>query len=792
MYRRLVPLFAVLLAAVAAVYAFSPAAGASVMKHKPATQVKPAAQAGNPVHITTTLYTDPGDSQWSQVEAAGGTVNYAIVNWCSTDGSGPGCGSDWTSEPAGSAATVSALEAQGITPLVYLDTAYGAASTATLENEINQARSWWGSNISFHFDEGSTSCSDVSYYQGLYNYVHADGGKVMVNFGTSIPECYVDGTTPAADLYNVFEGTEPDFQGTNFASEMPWMSSFPSSEFSATVYQGASGGTGLATDFTDAQNAGIGQLYVNDETQASGPDYGTLPAFWSQEVSDAAATITTPPPSCAPITITAGGTYSGCYTSTDVNTPAVAIDTSAPVTITNSVITAAGIGIWGGASPQPDLTVTGTTFTATDPGSAPVHQQAIYLDAPTAATIQNDEFDDGQGILINGEGGTVSPLAVDYNNFENIGKFNESDWLAGAVHTDNLTAPGGTIDWNRVTDHYGSSVVEDVFGLVQTSGTAASPIDVGHDLVNGAYPYSGDGTDYSGTAFDTPDVSGSYINTHDDTAVNYAGSGFAADTGSHVHFTNDTAITDGIADDGTTRVSVSYGDGFTTWNNSDYGSSGPDLYVANSTAGHLRWNGTAWERADFYLPVCDPAGSCTGDTSISTVNAAAENSAVAAYESSVTSAGVTIGDSGTPPPANQPTVLNGPGYVTNVNSGLALDVTSGNYAGGVLQQWAKGAKSPSGVAGGDQQFEIVSEGGSDYLVAVNGTTDYYVTSSNKGSQLTLSSVPSADSVMTKSGPYYEFPNTGFVMDVKGASKSNGGIVDGWPLNNGTNQQWSLP
>jgi hypothetical protein len=46
------------------------------------------------------------------------------------------------------------------------------------------------------------------------------------------------------------------------------------------------------------------------------------------------------------------------------------------------------------------------------------------------------------------------------------------------------------------------------------------------------------------------------------------------------------------------------------------------------------------------------------------------------------------------------------------------------------------------------------------------------------------------SALVKSGPYYEFGS--LVMDVKGAYTANGGTVDAWPLNDGTNQQWSLP
>jgi ricin-type beta-trefoil lectin protein len=132
--------------------------------------------------------------------------------------------------------------------------------------------------------------------------------------------------------------------------------------------------------------------------------------------------------------------------------------------------------------------------------------------------------------------------------------------------------------------------------------------------------------------------------------------------------------------------------------------------------------------------------------------------------------------------------------VVNENSGKALDVTGGDFAQGTpLQQWTKGAKSPSGIPGGDQQFEIVIENtGTRYLVAVDGSKDYYVTSSTQGKPLTLSTYPTSGAVLKKSGPYYEFVNTGLVMDATGKSTANGTPVQGYKLLDGTNQQWSLP
>ena len=311
------------------------------------------------------------------------------------------------------------------------------------------------------------------------------------------------------------------------------------------------------------------------------------------------------------------GTYSGCYRSTDVNTPAVTVDTGSAVTLSHATILSKGNGVVAGASPRPNLTITDSTFTALDPGR-PAHQMCVSADAPASLTIEHNQFTGCQGILVNGEGLTTSPFSASYNNYTDIGRYGQTDWLAGAVHTDGVNAPGATLDWNRITSHYGISVSEDVFGLVETNGALGRPVDVGHNLVNGNYPYRGDGSSFSGVAFDLSDVNGSYQNAHDNTAVNYAGSGFAADTGSHIRFTNDTAVSDGLADNGA-RVNATFGDSFSTWHNPSYPASGPDLYVASSSVGAVAVDRLVVGQAA--LPAAlNPSSACTGNTTLGTVN----------------------------------------------------------------------------------------------------------------------------------------------------------------------------
>jgi hypothetical protein len=248
-------------------------------------------------HIITTLYAYPTLASWTQVEASAPTVSASIVDLCAADGTGSGCdGMPWDEQPpAAWTTTIANLQNAGITPLVYIATDYGdqgggsAFTVSTVESEVSQAVGWYGKNIGFMFDEGATTCAlESSYYLPLYNYVKSvtNSGTVEINAGTvnSTMSCYMS----AADILQVFEGTETSFQTAAFPS---WMASYPAGRFAATVSVGTS--TGVGTDVTHAAGTGIGNVYVDDLPEP--PNYATLPSFWSAEVADVAAARPTNP-----------------------------------------------------------------------------------------------------------------------------------------------------------------------------------------------------------------------------------------------------------------------------------------------------------------------------------------------------------------------------------------------------------------------------------------------------------------------------------------------------------------
>jgi hypothetical protein len=126
------------------------------------------------------------------------------------------------------------------------------------------------------YDQVLTSCSDVSYYRSLYNYAHHLGDLVMLDPGgvTSSSSCYL----PAADILQIFIGSQAQFQSATFPS---WLARYPSSRFAAVVNSGTRSGVGL--DISDATKDRIGNLYVDDEKGT--PNFSTLPAFWPAEIA---------------------------------------------------------------------------------------------------------------------------------------------------------------------------------------------------------------------------------------------------------------------------------------------------------------------------------------------------------------------------------------------------------------------------------------------------------------------------------------------------------------------------
>lgn len=256
----------------------------------------PAHASGSPEHITTTLDAWPTLPVWQQVENAkpAGTVNVSILDICAPDGSGSGCNGQPADAPQPAwYNTISALKGAGITLLYYISTNYGATALSTVESELANGKSWYGIPSPM-FDEmapngtcsnGGSPLACSAYYGDLYTYaVSAGATYVMYNPGTTYGTSTAD-MFGSAEILQLFEGSSAQFESASFPS---WLAQYQASQFSATISAGTS--STVQTDLTDACHDHIGRFYEDDEAEP--PNYATLPAFWTTEVSDAASTCT--------------------------------------------------------------------------------------------------------------------------------------------------------------------------------------------------------------------------------------------------------------------------------------------------------------------------------------------------------------------------------------------------------------------------------------------------------------------------------------------------------------------
>lgn len=372
-------------------------------------------------------------------------------------------------------------------------------------------------------------------------------------------------------------------------------------------------------------------------TVAPLPSSAPSAASTVEQTTSTVETTTTVPTGCdGPVTITVGGTYTGCYQSAEPSTPAVRIATTAPVTLDHATVQHVGYGIQSGVGGV-QLTVTNSKITAADPGTASVIQRAINLNSPASLIAEHNNLTDGQGIWIGS--GTPSVVRIRYNEVRNIGRYPHSTSNGCCVQFAQLTSvtsPGVEIAWNRTTNLYGQSEVEDNVNFYQSSGSdAAHPIDVHHNLFDGAWPRSGDGSSFTGSGALLGDAGGSNGNIHDNRVINTANIGFAVVGGSNNHLYGNRIVSDMRS--GSTVVSATWSQGMSVWNPDNATMINDDAY--DNSVALLRPDG----RADWWLPACDPSTACTGNVSLPPPDGAAEQAERDGFAVDAANAGVAMG-----------------------------------------------------------------------------------------------------------------------------------------------------
>lgn len=309
----------------------------------------------------------------------------------------------------------------------------------------------------------------------------------------------------------------------------------------------------------DSDRDGDGQLTASDPCPSDATNSCVAPPP-PPPTSEACTTFS------SPITITSGGTYSGCWQSTSFNTPAVTVSTTQPVVIQNSGIKATGYKIKERVE-NTNVTVRGTTFTGMNPNiSGQSTEYALWLTNPQNVVFENNHLEKTPGIHIHH---MIAPksggVTVRYNTASNIdarrsngvGGYSGGHQLRQFFQTDHVQGVPVEVAWNQIINEPGQSAVEDNINLYLSRGTSANPINIHDNYVDGAFPAGvsagstinsytgggilcGDGGDASSSAAEVA----AYIRCHHNQVLDTLNYGIALPIGHDVEMDHNRVVGD--------------------------------------------------------------------------------------------------------------------------------------------------------------------------------------------------------------------------------------------------------
>lgn len=324
-----------------------------------------------------------------------------------------------------------------------------------------------------------------------------------------------------------------------------------------------------------------------------------------------------------PITITEGGTYDGSFASDEAGVPAVTVSTTAPVTITDSLLTGRGALVVSGVAGV-DLTIRNSRAIGLNPRQDGVEVgRFVAVERPSRLVIEHNEIRSTAGISVlewDGDGSPEQTLTIAGNEVVNIdGRTSNGSGEPGAAGfhgEDQITArqfvqldkvqgvPGIEIAWNHVRNHPGDSRVEDNISIYLSGGTPDSPIDIHDNLIDGAYPLDPSNDEFSGGGIMLGDGQGDpipeYATATANTVLNTANYGIAVSAGNNMAIADNRVLSTGRLPDGEPIASQNVG--IYVWNIHNQ-----DGFYANEARG----NEVGWERPldsgrnDFYAPELD-------------------------------------------------------------------------------------------------------------------------------------------------------------------------------------------
>jgi hypothetical protein len=448
-----------------------------------------------------------------------------------------------------------------------------------------------------------------------------------------------------------------------------------------------------------------------------------------------------------PLTITQGGTYSGNWKSTDPNTPAVTVATTAPVLIQNSYVTGPN-DLIADRFTRSHLTVKNVIGIAVNPN---VRGQinGLFIDAenPSLLDVENCYFEDVPfGVWVRGYGGsrngteTITILNNRGRNMIGLESDGNNGYLPGetywqwahAIQLSNMASvPGIQIAWNEIVNYPYQSLVNENINFYDSGGTADSPAAIHDNYIQGAYAwdpaidnYNGGGFTTDGSGTDTVQTASAYNSVYNNQIVGTVNMGIEFGAGHDNVAYGNTVISSGLLSDGTKIPAQNVGlTVYDAYGNVANGSMYNNEMHSN-TVGWMCWASRCdWDayRNDKYFPLDNSDYSTNQSISANPITLEAEDSEYAAWLTKVSANQMVIGPVGSSDSAAGSTVASSSGIVTtawydivNTSSALCVDASSSGFSNGtVLQQYTCGAAAE---AKHEWQFQPTDSG---YYQVVN-------------------------------------------------------------------------
>jgi hypothetical protein len=437
-----------------------------------------------------------------------------------------------------------------------------------------------------------------------------------------------------------------------------------------TINLSVSGETANTSCSWTTSNPSILAIVGDEQFEGQQAGNATVSVACGSQSAQAIVTVV-PQAASGPITITAGGTYSGTWTSNDPSTAAVTITTDDPVTLENSTITSRGTLIrLSGVSTGANVTIENVSGTALDPGVSGMQRGSFIVASKINSLIVRNCTMTGVSFGVNAVSSTVSTLQIDNNLAVNLedrasdgqgGLLPKEPYYGHFVILSAISAPSGAeIAWNQVMQTMGQSSTTDVINIYRSQGAPGLPIWVHDNYIQGSsspdFPNNFSGVGIIADGGKAAPVT-AYALFQNNQIVHTAGSGVSIDNGHDVTATGNRVVSCGQDASGN-WYAAPFANAVSIWDS--YGS-GPSLFynntVTDSAGGLVRPNSSGNPMAaDFWgssLSMTYPGNSTSGNDFTNSclangavngqLNLAAEAAELSYWTAKVTAANQQIG-----------------------------------------------------------------------------------------------------------------------------------------------------